>query len=86
MNNEKIDKQKLLKALLASSGGKINPNAINGAVNNNDTGTLLNSLSAEDRQKINRVMSDKKSLEQTLKSPEAQVILKSILKGGGKNG
>ena len=40
MNNEKIDKQKLLKALLASSGGKINPNAINGAVNNNDTGTL----------------------------------------------
>ena len=86
MNNEKIDKQKLLKALLASSGGKLNPNAINDAVNSNDTGTQLNSLSAEDRQKINRVMSDKKSLEQTLKSPEAQVILKSILKGGGKNG
>lgn len=86
MNNEKIDKQRLLKALLASSGGKLNPNAINDAVNSNDTGTLLNSLSAEDRQKINRVMSDKKSLEQTLKSPEAQVILKSILKGGGKNG
>lgn len=86
MNNEKIDKQKLLRALLASSGGKLNPNAINDAVNSNDTGTLLNSLSAEDRQKINRVMSDKKSLEQTLKSPEAQVILKSILKGGGKNG
>lgn len=86
MNNEKIDKQKLLKALLASSGGKLSQNAINGAVNGNDAGALLNSLSAEDRQKINNVMSDKKSLEQTLKSPEAQAILKSILKGGGKNG
>lgn len=86
MNNEKIDKQKLLKALLASSGGKLNQNAINGAINNNDTGALLNSLSDEDRQKLNRVMSDKKSLEQTLNSPQAQAILKSILKGGGSNG
>lgn len=86
MNNENIDKQKLMEALLSWSGGKIDKNSVNSAVNGKNIAPLVNSLSSEDREKLNAAMSDKKSLEKALKSPQAQALLKSILKGGGKNG
>ena len=47
---------------------------------------VLGAPEGEDREKLNAAMSDKKSLEKALKSPQAQALLKSILKGGGKNG
>ena len=43
-------------------------------------------ISPEDREKLNRVMSDKESMEKLLKSPQAQLILKSVLKGGKNDG
>lgn len=45
---------------------------------------LLNSLSAEQKEKLNAVLSDQKALENMLKSPKAMALLK--LFGGGKNG
>ena len=70
MNNENIDKQKLMEALLSSSGGKIDKNSVNSAVNGKNIAPLVNSLSSEDREKLNAAMSDKKSLEKALKSPQ----------------
>ncbi len=86
MNNNDINRQKLIDALLASSGGKLNRDSINRAADGNDISPLINSLSPADREKLNKVMSDKESMEKLLKSPQAQLILKSVLKGGKNDG
>ena len=86
MNNNDIDKQRLNDALLSSSGGKLSRDSINRAADGKDITPLVNSLSPEDREKLNRVMSDKESMEKLLKSPQAQLILKSVLKGGKNDG
>ena len=86
MNNNDINKQRLIDALLSSSGGKLSRDSINRAADSKDASALINSLSPEDRERLNKVMSDKESMEKLLKSPQAQALLKSILKGGGKNG
>ncbi len=86
MNNNDISKQRLIDALLSSSGGKLSRDSINRAADGKDITPLVNSLSPEDREKLNRVMSDKESMEKLLKSPQAQLILKSVLKGGKNDG
>lgn len=86
MNNNDINKDRLIDALLSSSGGKLSRNSINRAADGKDITPLVNSLSPEDREKLNRVMSDKESMEKLLKSPQAQLILKSVLKGGKNDG
>ena len=86
MNNNDINKQRLIDALLSSSGGKLSRDSINRAADGKDITPLVNSLSPEDREKLNRVMSDKESMEKLLKSPQAQLILKSVLKDGKNDG
>lgn len=86
MNNNEIDKQKLMDAVISSSGGAIDRNSLNEAVKDKNAAALINKLSEKDKEKLSRVMSDRKSMEEVLKSPQAQAILKSFLKGGGKNG
>ena len=86
MNNNDISKQRLIDALLSSSGGKLSRDSINRAADGKDITPLVNSLSPEDREKLNRVMSDKESMEKLLNSPQAQLILKSVLKGGKNDG
>ena len=86
MNKNDINKQRLIDALLSSSGGKLSRDSINRAADGKDITPLVNSLSPEDREKLNRVMSDKESMEKLLKSPQAQLILKSVLKGGKNDG
>ena len=86
MNNNDINKQRLIDALLSSSGGKLSRDSINRAADGKDITPLVNSLSPEDREKLNRVMSDKESMEKLLKSPQAQLILKSVLKVGKNDG
>lgn len=86
MNNNEIDKQKLMDAVISSSGGSINRESLAGAVNNKNVAPLINKLSAEDKEKLSKVMSNKESMEAVLKSPQAQAILRTFLKGGGKNG
>ena len=74
MNNNDINKQRLIDALLSSSGGKLSRDSINRAADSKDASALINSLSPEDREKLNKV------------SPQAQLILKSVLKGGKNDG
>lgn len=86
MNNNEIDKQKLMDAVISSSGGSIDRESLEGAMKNKNVAPLINKLSEKDREKLSKVMSDKESMEAVLKSPQAQAILKTFLKGGGKNG
>ncbi len=74
------NKQKMMNDLLKS--GKIDQKAINDAKNGN-TDKLLSSLSNEDKQKLLKVMSDQNAMNEILKSPQAQAIMKLF---GGKNG
>ena len=50
-----------------------------------DPKKLMESLSAEDKETVTKMLKDKKALAEMLKSPEAQAILK-MLSGKGKNG
>ena len=86
MNHNDINKQRLIDALLSSSGGKLSRDSINRAADSKDASSLINSLSPEDRERLNKVMSDKESMERLLKSPQAQLILKSVLKDGKNDG
>ena len=73
MNYNDINKQRLIDALLSSSGGKLSRDTINRAADSKDASSLINSLSPEDRERL-------------LKSPQAQLILKSVLKDGKNDG
>ncbi len=63
----------------------INPDLIKAAANSKDPKKLFNSLSDKDKDTVNKMLSDKKAMEEMLKSPQAQAILK-MLSGKGKNG
>jgi hypothetical protein len=58
----------------------INPN-----MSNEEKEKLINSLSKEDKAKLNEVLNDKEKLNDILKSPMAKALMKQFLKGG-KNG
>lgn len=81
----KNDNQNFFDNLIASSGGKINHKTISNAAKSGDTSELVNSLSPEDKQKLNNILSDKQALSELLKSPQAQALMK-ILKKGNNNG
>ncbi len=74
-----------LDDMFSSLDGKIDRKAALDAAKSGNTDKLINSLSAEDKQKLNSVLNDKKAIESVLKSPQAAAILK-MLSGGGKNG
>ena len=82
MNNKDNN---LFDNIIASSGGKIDRQTISKAAKNGDTSALVNSLSLEDKQKLNNILSDKQALSELLKSPQAQALMK-ILKKGNNNG
>ena len=53
------------------------------AVKTGKTDKLINTLSPEDKQKLLNIMNDKAAMNEILKSPKAQALLKLF---GGKNG
>ena len=75
MDNSKIDKNKLIDAVFSSSGGKIDKETLAGAVERKNIDPLLENLSAEDKERLKSVMSDKKSKEAELNSPQAKALL-----------
>ena len=64
-------------------GKSLNKRDLEDAAKTGDTQKLINSLSSSDKQKLLKVMSDKEAMNEILKSPEAQALLKLF---GGKNG
>ncbi|MGI6279970.1 MAG: hypothetical protein ACOYJS_05360 [Acutalibacteraceae bacterium] len=83
MNN--LQMLSMLSKLLSGANGKIDPKTVADASNTGDPSKLLNSLSEEDRKKVNAVLSDKEALANILKSPQAAAIMK-LLSGNDKNG
>lgn len=63
----------------------IDKNTISEAAKSGNTDKLINSLSPEDKQKLNSILKDKNAIAEVLKSPQAAAILK-MLSGGKKNG
>ncbi len=63
----------------------INPEILKKASQEKDPKKLFNSLNDKDKETVNKMLSDKKALEEMLKSPQAQAIMK-MLSGKGKNG
>ena len=78
MDNNKIDKEKLMDAVISSSGGKIDKKMLSGAVEGKNIDPLLKNLSDKDREKLKSVLSDKKSIEAALNSPQAKALLKAF--------
>lgn len=74
---------KIFNDILKDGNDKINKKEIENAVKSGNTDRLINSLSPEDKQKLLNIMSDKEAMNNILKSPKAQAILKLF---GGKNG
>ncbi len=72
---------KILNDML--KGKSLNKKDLENAAKTGDTQKLINSLSDDDKQKLLKVMSDKQAMNNILKSPEAQALLKLF---GGKNG
>ncbi len=79
MNNSKIHN------LNSSFNDKIDRNVILETAKSGNTDKLINSLSKEDKEKLNSILNDRKAIEEMLKSPQAAAIIK-MLSGGGKNG
>ena len=64
---------------------KIDRNVILETAKSSNTDKLINSLSKEDKEKLNSILNDRKAIEEMLKSPQAAAIIK-MLSGGSKNG
>lgn len=80
-DNMNIDKQKLLSAILSSSGAKINKNSLDRAQKGDMSG-IMSSFNEQDRKKLSAALSDKNKAKEILASKEAKDILKNLL--GGK--
>jgi hypothetical protein len=78
-NNRNLDD------IISKSNSNIDKKALSEAAKSGNTEKLINSLSPEDKQKLNSILSDKNAIAEVLKSPQAAAILK-MLSGGGKNG
>lgn len=81
MNNKN---DKIIDSLLSSQGKNISPEMLK-AAKSGDKNALINSLSNEDKKKIENILNDKEMLNSLLKSPQAAAIIKA-LSNGGKNG
>lgn len=79
MNNQNLNFDQIVK----NSGGKITHNDLENLKKSGDASTLVNNLSNEDKERLNKILSDKSELEKVLRSPQAQMLLKLF---GGKNG
>lgn len=57
----------------------------NNNLNEQKAKEMYRNLSEKDKEKINKILSDKEQLEKILKNPLAAELMKK-LSGGGKNG
>ncbi len=76
MNN----KENIINSIIASSGGKINRNAVEQAANGN-TNALLSALSQADRQKLEALLKDEEATKKLLSSEAAQSIIRKLGRG-----
>lgn len=80
--NNYIDKQKLINAIVNSSGSKINKNAIERAKSGDISG-LVSGLDDQNKKMLNEAMNDKNRVREILSSKEARELMKKLLGGKG---
>lgn len=73
-----------MDSLTKNSDGKIDKQTIKNAIKSGDSSQILNKLSDEDKNKINKILNDKNAMESILKNPLARELMKRF--GGEKNG
>ena len=83
--NNMPDKNNLIDAIVASSGGKINKTAAKNAANGDLSG-VLGALSPEEQNKLKALLADEGSARQLLSSPAAKKLLEMFVSGGKGNG
>lgn len=84
-NHSNADKNRLIEALIHSSGGKIDVNAANKAMQG-DMGDAISSLDEDSRKKFMDMISDKQKLDKLLSSDAAQRLRQILMGGENKNG
>lgn len=77
-----INKNELLRALKNSMGNKIDSKAVDDAAKGN-INSLINSLDADSRARLNAALSDKEKAREILNSDAARAILNSLIGGKG---
>lgn len=84
-NHSNAEKNRLIEALIRSSGGKIDANAANKAMQG-DMSDAISSLDEDSRKKFMDMISDKQKLDKLLSSDAAQKLRQILLGGENKNG
>lgn len=70
-----------LKEVIGSFGGNINASALAGAAAKGNLNEFVEkNLKPEEKAEIERILSDKKAMQQLLSSPQAQWIMKMLNK------
>lgn len=82
MSENNIDKQKLINAIVNSSGSKINKNAIENAKKGDISG-LTSGLDEENKKMLSKALNNKDKAREILASKEAKEIIKKLLGGKG---
>lgn len=76
-----IDKEKIM-GMIDKMSDKLgaDANQLKDAVNRGKIDNILNSLNPKDSQKLKEVLSDKAAANRLLSTPQAQMLLKKLLK------
>lgn len=77
MENNNLDRKKLLKAI--SALGK--RDALKKAMEKNDYNAILSSLPENEAQELQALMSDKEARDKLLSSPQARELLRKLKNG-----
>ena len=84
-NHSNSNNNRLIETLMKSSGGKIDANAAQKAMQGDVSGAI-NSLDDDSRRKFMNMISDKQKLQELLNSDAAQKLMKTLMGGENKNG
>lgn len=78
---ENFDENKLFNAVdsTAKTHG-IDPSVLKNAIKSKDVNGILNSLNENQAKMLNDTLRDKTALDKLLKSPEAQKLMKKLMK------
>lgn len=75
-----IDNDALKKAVASSNLGKEEKEALSNGIQSGDISKFLGRLSPEESRRLQGILSDKQATERLLSTPQAQALLKKILK------
>ncbi len=79
----RFDQKKIMDAIeMAAAKTGSDAQKLKGAASRGDFNQILASLNKQDAAKLNQLLSDKAATEKLLSSPQAQQLLKALMKDG----